>query len=170
MGRVSLGLPLMAMAMMGNAAPQDLRAQRQAMLGHLLTVTASKNIARDRVDCLSGRAAKSIPRARLLGSQALPDVADYCVTVLIRSARDGIRSLLRDASSTAPTSASALDHGFMVAYAKNEPLPAGLPTMATLRPIAQRCLSLAESDVELCYAVGSAYGRRARLGETVTIP
>lgn len=161
-GGVCLVTPLMAQ--MGS-----LVAQRQAMLNDLLGFTSPRSIASDRLACLSGEMAKGIALARARGSSAMPDAADYCVTVLTRSARDGVRSLLEDARSSGPTSASALDNGFMLAYAKGEPIPAGLPSMATLKPIAERCLAMAEPNVRLCYATGSAFGRRAARGELVIV-
>jgi hypothetical protein len=48
----------------------------------------------------------------------------------------------------------------MQGYAKRERLPDGLPGMDTLKPVAERCLAMAEPNVKLCLAVGSPRGRQ----------
>ena len=151
-------------------AANGVRAERQGMLEYILTKAPSATVATARAHCLAGAEPASIAQARGLGFSVLPDPADYCVAVLTRSARDGQTTPLRDARAQDGTSASAIDNGFMAAYAKGEAIPPGLPMMATLRPVAARCLALRESNTDLCWSVGYAYGVRAFHGEIVAVP
>ncbi len=67
--------------------------------------------------------------------------------------------------AAAVTAALALDAGFTVAYQKGERMNAGMPPLAALRPIADRCLRQQESDLGLCYATGYTLGARAVSGQ-----
>jgi hypothetical protein len=164
---VVLGAALCALPHL--AAAEDVRAERQAMVSDILNVEADSNVARDRVACVTGEMAHSVPRSRSAGFNSLPDASDYCVAVLVRSARDGVQTLLRGRSATTSTPASAFDNGFMLAFQKGEALPSGLPTMAMLKPIAERCFAMSEPDVSLCYAAGYAFGQRAYHGENLVV-
>jgi hypothetical protein len=62
------------------------------------------------------------------------------------------------------TPALALDAGFTVAYQGGSKAAAGMPDIATLKPIAERCLAQSESNLALCYATGFVYGARAVSG------
>lgn len=62
------------------------------------------------------------------------------------------------------TPAWALDAGFTVAYQGRAGAPAGAPTIAAVKPIAERCLALQERDLGLCYSTGYMYGARAANG------
>lgn len=59
------------------------------------------------------------------------------------------------------TPALALDAGFTVAYQKGAKHGEGMPDLATLKPIAERCLAQGESNLALCYSTGYVYGARA---------
>lgn len=152
------------------AAPQNLRDERQGTLEYLLTQASPEIVERARVHCLSGEQPSMIAQSRALGARALPDAADYCITVLIRSARDGNLTPLRRADATQATAASAIDNGFMVGYRKGEEVPSDLPNMVTLKPIAERCLMQREPHIGLCYSTGYAFGLRASHGELIAIP
>lgn len=72
------------------------------------------------------------------------------------------------AASISP--ALALDAGFTVAFQKHERATAGMPGLAALKPIAERCLSQQEPDLGLCYATGYTYGARAASGQPMAMP
>lgn len=59
------------------------------------------------------------------------------------------------------TGALALDAGFTVAHQKGVKAAPGMPDLATLKPIAERCLAQAEGNLALCYSTGFVYGARA---------
>lgn len=147
----------------------DARGERQAMIAYVLSAEAASNVALDRAACVTGQMAQTIPRSRASGSTSLPDAGDYCVAVLTRSARAGVRTLLRGSGAASSTPASAFDNGFMLAFQRGEALPLDLPTMATLRPVAGRCFAMSEPNVRLCYAAGYAFGQRAYHGENVIV-
>ena len=157
-----LGTPIAAVA-----KPADPRAQRQASLNDDLTIRAASNIAAGRASCASGGEVAAVAKSRAsLRLQNLPDAVDYCVTVLIRTARDGGMHYLRSPDGKI-TAALALDTGFVAGYRKAGSADA-LPAMSAIRETAERCLSLSEADTALCYSLGYAYGVRAANGETVT--
>ncbi|MEA3012444.1 MAG: hypothetical protein QOD42_989 [Sphingomonadales bacterium] len=150
------------------AQPRDTRADRQLTIDYILRGGGTaEGIARERGSCASGQQPASIAERRSLGVRGLPDAIDYCVTLLTRLGRDGRLGFVRDSRSDRLTAAVAFDNGFVTAYQRREPIPAELPSMATLRPIAQRCLTQAEPDTDLCSSAGYAYGVRAANGETV---
>lgn len=62
------------------------------------------------------------------------------------------------------TSALALDAGFTVAYQKGVKHAPGMPDLATLKQIAERCLAQNESNLALCYSTGYVYAARAVSG------
>lgn len=66
--------------------------------------------------------------------------------------------------------ALAFDSGFVKGYLAGEALPAGTPTMATLLPVADRCLAQSEPNTQLCSSVGVVLGARAAHGELVPTP
>ncbi|WP_152528007.1 hypothetical protein [Sphingobium lactosutens] len=65
------------------------------------------------------------------------------------------------------TPAIAFDTGFVSGFLKRETLPDDAPVMATLMPIAERCLAQTETDHDLCNAAGHMLGVRAARGELV---
>jgi hypothetical protein len=170
--RIMLAISCLALALphASVAATRNLRAERQALLDALLGQFEMDVITRDRRLCAGGQQPEVIARKRSLGATSLPDAADYCVTVLIRLARDGRLSAVKDTHSSTPTPAISLDTGFVTGYRQGGALAAALPTMATLRPIAERCLRQAEPDADLCFSTGFAFGLRAFHGEVVRIP
>ncbi|MEA3015185.1 MAG: hypothetical protein QOD42_3730 [Sphingomonadales bacterium] len=184
--------------------PQGISEQRQASLNELLERAPAEDIARDREACANGQQPAAVTRSRSAGAASLPDAADLCVTVLIRTGRDSAlmpfyRRLAQrvagnaaeygrlperigaaviqqrsdrvaiGAAGTIVTAALAFDAGFTAAYSKNEGVGAGLPDMASLRPVAERCLAQAEARLGLCYSAGYAYGARARQGELMRV-
>ncbi len=167
---VSAALAIALLPAVAGAAPRDLRAERQAFLDDLLGRFEIDIITSNRDICASGQQPAFIARKRALGATILPDAADFCVTLLIRLGRDGRLSAVRDNQSATPTPAISLDTGFVTAYRQGGALPVGLPSMLTLRPIAERCLGQAERDTELCFSTGYAFGLRAFHGEVVKIP
>lgn len=94
------------------------------------------------------------------------NTAELCVTVLTRSGRDGTLQYMALKNGGTPSSLS-FDSGFVGGY-RARALPRGAPTMATLLPIAQRCLEQREADKDLCNAAGQILGVRAALGEVIT--
>jgi hypothetical protein len=152
------------------SATRDLRAERQSLLDALLGQFETDVITRGRRLCAGGQQPEVIAHKRSLGAISLPDAADYCVTVLIRLAREGHLSAVKDVRATTPTPAISFDTGFVTGYRQGGALPAALPTMATLRPIAERCLRQAEPDADLCFSTGFAFGLRAFHGEVVRSP
>lgn len=168
--RVLAVAALVASPVMASAAPRDLRAERQSFLDDLLGRFELDIITRNRAICASGQQPAFIARKRELGGTILPDAADFCVTLLIRLGRDRRLSAVRDNQSTTTTPAISLDTGFVTGYRQGGALPAGLPSMLTLRPIAEHCLAQAEPDTELCFSTGYAFGLRALHGEVVRIP
>lgn len=62
------------------------------------------------------------------------------------------------------SSALALDAGFTVAYQKVQQATPAMPDLRTLKPIAERCLALSETNLGLCYSTGYVYGARAVSG------
>lgn len=150
------------------AQARDLRAERQRSLDELAYSSAA-DAARDRAACATGQQPGAITRIRAAGGVSLPDAADLCVTVLSRLGRDGTLGFVRDPRNPALTPALAFDNGFVTAYRRREPIPAGLPGMAALRPIAERCLAQTEPDTDLCFSAGYGYGVRAANGERVIV-
>ena len=163
-------LALLFVPVIARSRPNDVRAERQAFLTTLLTDNRIEPILRDRLTCASGTQSTKIARLRTLGVNSVPDAADYCVTVLVRLAREGKLPPIGDNQVSTPTPAVALDTGFSAGYvSRNAPL-GSLPAMATLRPIAERCLGQSEPNVRLCYSAGYAFGARTAQGETVRVP
>lgn len=145
----------------------DPRVDRQDFLESLLTTDRLTDIQEDRARCAGGIMAKQIPIYRGLGRVNLPDVGDYCVTVLIRLGREGILNPISDKTGKV-TGAIAFDTGFTAAFGQ-APASPSLPTMAALKPIAERCLAQAEPNLKLCYSAGFAFGARSARGETIRI-
>jgi len=158
-----------AFAISAFAQPRDSRAERQWTIRHLLSDSSSEGVVRERASCASGEQPASIALRRQAGTIGLPDAADYCVTLLTRLGRDGGLGFVRDARNSALTSPLAFDNGFVTAYQRREPIPAGLPGMAALKPVAERCLAQMERDTDLCFSAGYGYGVRAANGETVVV-
>ena len=96
------------------------------------------------------------------------NTAELCVTILTRSGRDGTLRYLALKGGSQPSSLS-FDTGFVGGYVKHEAIPADAPDMATLLPVAERCLQQRETKGGLCSAVGYMLGVRAAKGETIPI-
>jgi len=154
---------------LASATTADLTQRRQEVIGQLLSSAPLSRVTAIRATCVTGGQPASISRDRGLGLVELPDASDYCVTAATRIGRAGQLGYLRDTRYTTVTPALALDNGFVTAFLKHETIPASLPTMAALKPVAERCLSQAERDADLCYSVGYAYGVRAADGEIVHV-
>lgn len=70
--------------------------------------------------------------------------------------------------AAAISAALAFDAGFTVAFQGKTALSPAMPALATLRPIASRCLQQQEPNLGLCYATGFTLGARAVSGQPVT--
>ena len=125
-------------------------------------------VALRRSDCAMGRVPKQVARDRA-DVPAWPDASAWCVTVLTRLGRDGTLGYVRDPGNDQPAPAISFDSGFVGGYLKHETLPAGAPSMATLLPIAERCLEQREPDGQLCSSAGYMIGLRAASGEILTV-
>ena len=149
------------------AAAHDLRGERQQEVNAILQSDRPASVASDRVMCATGiRGEMAGALGKAFGAAELPNrVADLCLAALIRSARDG-RFALAIRENRAP-SALAFDRSFMAAYQKREAMPSDLPSVATLKPIAERCLANNEPDTGLCSAAGYALGARVAHGEVI---
>jgi len=160
--RLAISLAVAALATAGTAAAGILQASRDSMLREW----PRDAIVKARTLCASGEVAREIvDRQRNAGFETL-SVAEYCVTALTRAGRDGALHRVRLADGTTNT-AVAFDGGFVGAYLKKEPLPADLPSMAAVMPIADRCLRLQEGNARLCTLVGKVLGSRAAHGAVV---
>lgn len=60
-----------------------------AHLKGILTTMSAKEVAANRDECIMGSKADTVAMAREVGLPGFADVSDLCVTVLIRTARDG---------------------------------------------------------------------------------
>lgn len=145
------------------ATAQKLEMDRNILLHDI----SRSEVAQFRMACATGKAPAMQARIKSVGWDALT-AGQWCVTVLTRAGRDGtLRYVaLRDGRATP---AVAFDAGFVDGYLKHEALPADAPAMATLLPIANRCLDQKEADKGLCGAVGHMLGARASRGELVPI-
>jgi hypothetical protein len=156
-----------SMCVIGVVAPalaNTLEAERDNVLQEL----EPERVAQRRATCALGQAPAA--RAPLVeaGFNPLP-VGAYCVTVLTRIGRDGTLGYVRDPNSPEPTSAITFDTGFVSGFLKREILPADAPSMATLLPIADRCLGQDEPNMRLCTLAGQVLGSRAASGELVPV-
>jgi len=153
-----------ALAALGAAsasAANVLQADRDAVLHEM----DAGRIAHRRSMCASGQMPSSIAMVRAAGFQSLSAAAS-CVAVLTRAGRDGTLGYVR-MSDGQLTPAIAFDNGFVGAWLGHEAVPPTAPTMATLLPIAGRCLDQKETDTALCRAAGYMLGLRAAHGELV---
>jgi len=143
-------------------------ASTQSFLDNLLSDTSADRIAVMRSSCALGRGPNL--RKRLTDADVeAPPTGAWCVTVLIRTGRDGALGYVRDPSTNALTPSLAFDSGFVGAYLKRGALPAGAPSMAALLPVAERCLGQQEPNTKLCSSAGYMIGLRAARGETVDL-
>lgn len=163
----TVGAAVAVLALLANAIPQrDVRAE-QAELDGVLTQASPEAVMRIRRGCAGGAQPDSIARLRAAGASELPDATEYCVAALTRLGRDGTLAYVRDDRGLTP--ALAFDTGFVSAYQSEEAPPRGLPALASLKPIAERCLAQQEHDTELCRAAGQVFGARIAHGEPVRI-
>lgn len=140
---------------------------RQSDRDNVLRSLPADKILQRRSSCAAGDIPAWLARLRGAGFQTLSTGA-YCVTVLTRAGRDGtLRYVTLKNGETTP--AIAFDTGFVKAYLKREALPADLPSMASLLPIADRCLDQKEPNARLCGLAGQVLGTRAAHGELVPV-
>jgi hypothetical protein len=148
-------------------AGDDLAQRRQADIQAILSNDPYSHVPAARANCAIGGAPAVVKMNREAGFTEVPDAADECVSALTAMGRIGQLGYMRDKRTTVTTPSIAFDNGFVTAYLKHEAIPAGLPAMVTLKPVAERCLAQNENDTDLCYSVGYAYGVRASNGEIV---
>jgi len=180
---------------------EEIREQRQLSLDEIQTEETAEGVATMRHGCVTGQQPQGIAKSRSNGMYSIPDAADLCVAVLIRSGTDGALldvyrqmiernggdkaaadglpaaiggSLIKLKISTVPIGngkvveikpALAFDAGFSAAYLAGKREASGLPDVATLKALAERCLDQAEPNLGLCYSTGYAQGVRALRGE-----
>lgn len=164
MRRATLVAAIMAAYAAFAAAPASsnaLATERDYVLREL----QRDRVAQRRLSCATGRQQDIVAQQRAAGFSTLSASA-YCVTVLTRAGRDGTLRFVTLRNGQA-TPAIAFDTGFVTGYLKRETLPADAPAMATLMPIAERCLAQTETDHDLCSAAGHMLGVRAARGELV---
>lgn len=81
-------LPVLGLAAADAASPSD-EEIIAAHLKRILTTMSSDEVANDRDACITGVQADAVATAREVGLPGFADVSDLCVTVLIRTGRDG---------------------------------------------------------------------------------
>lgn len=150
----------------GNAHEVALRQQR-LYLQRVLTVDPVASVTGLRRVCASGEQPQRIAMTRKAGLASSPDATELCVAALARLGREGALSYLQDTHGS--TSAIRFDAGFVTAYVRRQPIPANLPTMGALKPLAERCLAQAEPNHERCYSAGYAFGLRVAQGEVPAV-
>jgi len=160
---ILVALPFVAAAPVG-AVPSDL-TDRQKMIDTILYQRSIASVVEGRKLCASGVRAESMAALdRAFHSDLSAQLAEECIAYLIRAAREKRRERL---SAARAPSAGAVDAGFMEGYTKADTIPPDLPSMAALKPLAQRCFAQTERNTELCSAAGYALGVRAAHGELV---
>ena len=160
------GAAMIAVAISGDSAT-GAAGDRSGDVQFLLGVASAETVARVRGGCASGQEPANRALLKQAGVTDLPDMVDSCVAALTRLGRDDALGYLRNPQSAAATPALAFDGGFVGAYRKGDAIPAALPSMAAVKPIAGRCLAQAEHDTELCASAGYVYGTRIANGESV---
>lgn len=148
----------------GTALAGPLQAERDNVLAGL----TRDQVAQRRSACAMGQIPAKQAALTAAGFKALSAGA-YCVSVLTRAGRDGTLGYVSDPRTDHLTPAMAFDAGFVSAFLKRAPLPASLPAMRTLLPIADRCLDQKESATRLCGLAGQVLGARAALGELIGV-
>jgi hypothetical protein len=124
-------------------------------------------VAARRSSCATGNIPAWLARLRAAGFEKLSAGA-YCVTVMTRAGREGaLRTIALQSGQTTP--AIAFDSGFVNGFAKREPVQPETPPMATLLPVADRCLEQSEPNARLCSLAGYVLGVRAASGELVPV-
>jgi hypothetical protein len=71
------------------ASPAEIATQRQASLNGILTTFPDRAIVAQRLTCMLGEEPDKVTKGRQAGKTFLPDAADTCVAVLVRTAHDG---------------------------------------------------------------------------------
>ena len=148
------------------AAQPDALAERRAQIADILTRMPVDRVFSRRQMCawgISGEMDAAVERA--FDSSLAGRLAEECLATLTRLAREGRAEPIQD--NRAPA-ALAVDAGFMAGFRQGGAVPADLPGMATLKPVAERCLRQREANTRLCSAAGFALGLRASHGEVVT--
>lgn len=158
---------MVALCVLGLSVPAVAQTA-QLQLDLILQEHSSDRNARRRSACATGQAPSLAASSRAAGIES-PSAGAWCVTVLTRAARDGALAYVRDPKARQLTPAIAFDNGFVGGYQSREALPADAPAMATLLPIADRCLDQSEPNTSLCTAVGQLLGSRAARGEVITL-
>lgn len=156
-------LALGAGSLSGPAMADVLEVSRDTVLRGM----TREEIAQRRSKCVTGSMASSTKQLRAAGFRTLSTGA-YCVTVLTRAGRDRTLGYI-ELTKGQTTSASSFDAGFVSGYLRRGAVPADAPSMATLLPVADRCLSNMEPNVRICHSVGTVLGARAAQGELVPV-
>lgn len=167
---LAIGCAALVLPTQVGAAARDLRAERQRTVDTILTSGAPDVVNAIRATCVAGRQPASVANGRQAGLHELPDAVEYCVAALTRLGRSGTLGWVKDTTRATPSTAQTFDNGFVSAYRKRDPIPASLPQMAALKPTAERCLAMRETDSSLCFSVGYAFGARAAQGELIRVP
>jgi hypothetical protein len=134
----------------------------------ILTTMPMASVSEGRLLCATGARGRMVNvLQKAIGNDVPLTVADECLAYLVRVAwlrQFGAPQRIK--GNPAPT-ALALDTAFMTAYSKREAVARGMPTLATLRPVAERCFRATEPDAALCAAIGYAIGTRLASGEAL---
>ena len=147
--------------------PAYVRQQRQQSLQEILTTDPLPRVVEARLGCANGTEPSRSATLRNAGGYTRPDPMEFCVAALIRLGREEVLGYVQDAAR-GTTPAVRFDAGFVTGYLRSEAMPANLPTMAALKPLAERCLGQAEPNAENCYSAGYVLGLRAAHGEVPT--
>jgi hypothetical protein len=132
----------------------------------ILTTTPMAKVQQGRIMCASGiRGDMTNNLANAFGEGDLSPVGKECVAYLVRYARQGQFGAPPGLKGNRAPAALALDASFMTAYRQRPAIPQGMPSLATLLPIAERCYRGNEHDGGLCSAAGYALGARLSAGE-----
>jgi hypothetical protein len=178
-------LMLSAGADQGLAATPDETA-RQASVNGILTTYPTRAITAQRLTCMLGEEPDRVIEGRKAGKNFIPDAADTCVAVLVRTAHDGhlsdlYRTLLTQlggsvelaeklplaignavmdgGKDTIVPPSLAFDAGFTVAYLKSDDRVDNLDA-AMLKLVAESCLAV-NKDASTCFSAGYVYGQQA---------
>jgi len=164
----TLLVPAVGQAQGRGAPPRvayDELADRQKEIDEILHRRPLASVVSARQLCASGISGEMIAAIDTAIGGGLPlRLADLCLANLTRSAREGRLEPIENHRAPA---ALAIDAGFMAGFAAREAVPADLPSMAALKPIAERCLAQREANTGLCSAAGYALGLRVRRGEAI---
>lgn len=162
MRRVLLGM--LALVLMGAGGPAPARASAYDPATILSTMPLA-SVTNGRLMCATGVRGRMVAALQKGFGSAPIAIADECLAYLLRFARLGqFGAPVTMRGNPAPMTL-ALDSAFMTAYSRREAVASGIPALASLRPVAERCFLTTEPDAQLCSAVGYAIGVRLANGE-----